>query len=1067
MKISLRPVLGAILVMLAASVTGFGQSTTGTVAGSVSDTTGALIPGATVTLTEVATHDRRTTTTGSGGDYLFPSVPPGDYVLEAVANGFKAQRRTGLKLEVNQNARLDLTLQVGDTSEVVQVNADAPMVDTRSVQLGGTVDTQRVQDLPLNGRNVYDLTVLMPGVVNVSTSLTGNNDANNMNVNGNRARNNNFFLDGAANNSLFRNGGNQAPNPDAVMEFHLITSNFDAEYGRLPGSVMNVVTRSGTNEFHGTLFDFLRNDVVNARNFFQSSVTPLHWNQFGGTVGGPIRRDKTFFFASYQGFRVRTSNYLNSVLLPSAAQRIGDFSALPSSRWPTDPVTKQVFPGGIIPADRLDPVAQKLLNTFVPLPNNPDGTYSTSAAAPVNDDQGMARVDHQLTAMNRLSATLFFDRATTVQPFASTTQVPNYGNGTTQYSQNNIVVSDSWSLSPVLLNEARVSSSLNRYGNMSLIKTSWSDLGSQVVLGAGPPRPPQIFITGYFQAGTFGDNTQPQRTQMVADTLSWMKGSHSLRMGGLFQWNQFQETGNWLGAGQVRFTGSFTKNAFADFLLGDANSFRQNNGLNRDFRSINAGLFIQDNWKVTRRLSLNLGVRWEVDPPYTSANDALATFAFGVQSQRFPTAPRGLLFPGDPGIPTGIAPTSLKNFAPRVGFAYDVFGNGRTAVRGGYGIYYATGMANLTSNLQNQPFIVDITLNATTSLVNPWGSVGATTPYPYTLSTTNPVFTTPITANYLGEGFGTPYVQQYNFTVQQQIAGSMSLQVAYVGNSSHKLFLQRDANAPIYSPSATTANLNNRRPYMPGLYGGIYELETGSNANYNSLQVTFNRRFARGFSLLANYTWSKSIDYLSDDPTSVSVVPFVDSNNLALDRAVSSFNTPHVVSFSWVWQAPAFAHLGWAGRNLFGGWKLDGLMTARSGQPLNILSGVDANVDGVATDRPNLVADPSLSGDRSRADVIAKYFNTAAFAQVAPGQLFGNLGRNAIYGPAAVNWNVSAFKDIRVTERTRVEFRTDFFNIFNQVNLGNPNTTLTSAAFGRITSAGPPRILQFGLKFLF
>ncbi len=341
----------------------------------------------------------------------------------------------------------------------------------------------------------------MPGVVNVSTSLTGNNDANNMNVNGNRVRDNNFFLDGAANNALFRNGGNQAPNPDAVEEFHLITSNFDAEYGRLPGSVMNVVTRSGTNAFHGTAFDFLRNDAVNARNFFQSSVTPLHWNQFGGTLGGPIRRDKTFFFASYQGFRESTSNYLNSVVLPSAAQRNGDFSALPSSKWPIDPLTKQAFPGGVIPASRLDPVAQNLLNTLVPLPNNPDGTYSASAPAPVTDDQGMLRIDHQLTDANRLSGTLFLDRSNTVQPFASATQIPNYAISTTTYSQNNIVMSDNWSFSPTLLNEARAGYTLNNYANNSLMHTSWSDLGSQLVLGALPPRPPQIFITGYFQGG--------------------------------------------------------------------------------------------------------------------------------------------------------------------------------------------------------------------------------------------------------------------------------------------------------------------------------------------------------------------------------------------------------------------------------------------------------------------------------------------------------------------------------------------------------------------------------------
>ncbi|HZQ55201.1 MAG TPA: TonB-dependent receptor [Bryobacteraceae bacterium] len=1044
-----------------------GQTTTGSVSGSVSDSSGARIASATVRLINVATNEARTAVSSASGDYVFPSVPAGNYIVEAESSGFRTERRAGIRLDVNQNARVDFTLQIGQATQVVQVTSDAPLVDTRDVQLGGTVDTQRVQDLPLNGRNVYDLTTLMPGVVNVNTSLTGNNDANNMNVNGNRVRANNFFLDGAANNALFRNGGNQAPNPDAVFEFHLITSNFDAEYGRLPGSVMNVVTRSGSNAFHGTLFDFLRNDVVNARNFFQSTVTPLHWNQFGGTLGGPIKRDKTFFFVSYQGFRESTSNYVNSIVVPSAAQRTGDFSALAASKRPNDPITGKPFPNGVIPRTRLDPVAQNLLNTFVPLPNNPDGTYTGSAPAPTNDDQGILRVDHQFTASNRLSGTLFLDRSSLLTPFASATQIPNYANSATTYSQNNIVIADTWSVLPTVLNEARASYTLNRYANTSLIHTSWSDLGSQVVLGAQPARPPQIFLTGYFQAGTYGDDTMPQRTEMLSDTVSWIHGGHSIKAGGLYQWNQFVETGNWLGAGQIRFTGSFTKNAFADFLLGDANSFRQNNGLNRNFRSINTGLFIQDDWKVTRRLTLNLGLRWEVDPPYTSRNDALGTFEFGVQSQRFKTAPLGLLFPGDPGIPRGVAPTIWTDFAPRLGLAYDVFGNGRTAIRAGYGIYYATGMANLTSNLQNQPFIVDVTLNATTSLVNPWASVKAVSPYPYTLNPASPVFTYPLTANYLGEGFSSPYVEQYSFAVQQQIGGTMDLQVAYVGNSSRKLFLQRDANTPVYRANATTANLNSRRPYLPSIFGGIYETETAANANYNSLQVTLTRRFARGFSLLANYTYSKSIDTLSDDPTSISAVSFVSSNNFALDRAVSNFNTPHVFSLSWVWQAPPVHNMGWMGRAVLSGWKLDGLMTAHSGQPLNILSGVDANVDGVTTDRPDLIGDASLNSGRSRAAVISQYFNTAAFAQVPSGRLYGTLGRNALYGPAAVNWNVSAFKDIPLLERAHLEFRTDFFNIFNQVNLGNPNLTVTSSSFGRITSAAAPRILQFGLKLLF
>jgi TonB-dependent receptor-like protein len=574
-------------------------------------------------------------------------------------------------------------------------------------------------------------------------------------------------------------------------------------------------------------------------------------------------------------------------------------------------------------------------------------------------------------------------------------------------------------------------------------------------------------VTGYWQGGTYGDDTQPQRTFGGSDMATWIRGAHTIKAGASFFWNHFQETGNWLGAGQLTFTGAYSKNGEADFELGQAATFRQNSGLNRDFTGSNTGLFVQDDWKVLQRLTLNLGLRWELNQPYTSAGGALATFQAGRQSQRFPTAPLGMLFPGDPNVPDGIAPTALTNFAPRVGFAWDVFGDGRTAVRAGYGIFYAAGMVNLTSNLQSQPFIADITIFGTTNLADPWAASGGS-PFPYTLSASNPAFVRPVTANYLGENFGTPYVQQYNFTVQQQIGHTMSLQVGYVGNASRKLYAQRDANTPLYIPgSSTSSNVNSRRQYLPGTFGAIYELESGANASYNSLQTTFTRRLARGFSLLANYTWSRSIDILSDDPTSISAVGFVNSNNLALDRAVSSFHVPHVFSASWVWEAPRVTRWGWLGREVLSGWQLDGIMTARAGQPLNVTSGSDTNFDGNTNDRPNLVGNPVLSGDRPRSQLIAQYFNTAAFATVSAGQLYGNAGRNILQGPAAVNWDISAFKIFPVTEHQAVQFRADIFNVFNQVNFSNPNTTFSSGNFGKITAAASPRVFQFALKYVF
>jgi hypothetical protein len=375
-------------------------------------------------------------------------------------------------------------------------------------------------------------------------------------------------------------------------------------------------------------------------------------------------------------------------------------------------------------------------------------------------------------------------------------------------------------------------------------------------------------------------------------------------------------------------------------------------------------------------------------------------------------------------------------------------------------------MVNLVSDLQNQPFIVDITLNGTQNLVDPWASYGGS-PYPYTLSAKNPIFVTPITQNYIGENSGTPYVQQYNFTVQQQIGRTMSLQVGYVGNTSRKLYIQRDANSPIFGPTATTTNINARRPYLPNTFGGTYELETAANANYNSLQVSFTRRFDHNFSVMANYVWSKAIDVSDDQATSPSAITLSDSNSFSRDRALAGFNYPQVFKMSWIYQSPSVRWMGWVGKELLGGWQLNGITTARSGNSLNVLSGTDTNFDGVATDRPNLVGDTSISGSRSRGQEIAQFFNTAAFGKVPAGVPFGNLGRNVLFGPNAVTWNAAAMKDFRIWEDKRLQFRTDFFNLFNQVNLGNPNLTLTNANFGKITSAAAPRMLQFGLKLYF
>jgi hypothetical protein len=1055
--------LFVILLALAGRV--FGQAVTGTIFGSVSDPTGAGVTAVTVRAINTGTSETHSTPADAQGAYLFPTLPPGQYRVEVEASGFKKVIREGISLGVNQNARVDLRLEVGSLNQEIRVNSDAPLVDTREVQVGGTVDQARVESLPLNGRNVYNLVTVLPGVARATTQTVADNSGNFVEANGSRTRQSNFLLDGGFNNSLYRNGGNQAPNPDAVGEFRVLTSNFDAEFGRLSGAVINVVTKSGTNQFHGSMFEFLRNNDLNARNFFQPSVTPLHQNQFGATTGGPIIHDKTFFFASYQGLRIRTASFVNGGLTPTAPVRTGDFSSFPVSQQPVDPTTKAPFPGAQIPRSLLDPVAQNILE-LVPLPNAPGGYFQGSAASWNNEDQGFIKVDHQINAAHKISGSLFLVRNSGLDPFNSSTQIPGYAIVDSAYDQRNVVANEDWIVTSALLNTARFSYSLNSYATVSQTHTSWSDFGSAVTLGALPARPPQIFVNGFWQMGTFGDDHMNQTSWGLSDTLTWMRSGHSIRAGGGYTHHAFVETGNWLGAGQIRFSGSSSKNALADFLLGRANTFRQNNGQNRDFFSGDMSGFFQDDWKISRKVTLNLGLRYEVDAPLVSTTDQLQTFRFRVQSKLFPTAPLGLVYPGDPGIPRAAIPTVWNNFAPRLGIAFDPSGSGKTGIRAGWGLFYAATLANITSNLQGQPFLVDVTANVTPNLNMPWANVPGGSPFPYTLSRSNPLFSLPLTASYVGENLGMPYVMQYNFTVQQQLTPQWSLQVGYVGNGSRKLYLQRDANTPIYAPGqSTAANVNNRRPYLPGTFAEIAETETAANACYHSLQVSLTRRFSHGFTLMANYTWSKSMDIASDDQLNPTAVSFSDSNRLSLDRAPSDFDTPQRFVLSYLWEIPRVRRWGLLGKEALSGWQINGITSLQTGSPFNVTSNIDSNFDGNSTDRPDLVGNPRLDRGRSRSQLVAQYFNTAAF-KAATG-LDGTAGRNLIYGPPTVNWDLSAFKHFAITEQKKFEFRAELFNLFNEVNFGAPNATLTSPSFGRILSAQAPRIVQFGLKFLF
>jgi hypothetical protein len=1062
----MRRLLGVLLLLGLLSLPASGQGVTGTILGTVLDDSGASIPGAAVAVTNTRTGEARQVTTDAAGNYIVTALNVGLYRVEIKREGFKSFVTEGLTLEVNQNIRIDARLTVGAVAESVEVKADSAQVDTYQTQVGAIVDTNRVNDLPLNGRNVYDLAITLPGVASTRFNTVSDSGGNYMNVNGNRSRSSTFMLDGGFNNDMWRNSGSSSPTPDAVQEFRLITSNFNAEFGRSPGAVFNVVLKSGTNEIHGSVWEFLRNDKLNARNFFQPTVAPLRQNQYGFSLGGPAIRNKTFLFGSFQGLRIRSQAFINSATTPTAAERRGDFSAAPAAQLPNDPTTGRPFPGAQIPANRMDPVAKTIIDRYVPLPNRPDGRLEATGSSKDNEDQYLIKADHLFNSKHKLYGSLFWIKGSSFQPFPSSTQVPNYADNTTEYKQRNIIANEDWIINPTTFNQVQFSYSQRDTPIVDLYEHSWADYGSKAVLGANPPRPPQLFINGRCQMGTFGANGQLQSSYGFSDNLTMTRGRHTMKAGFWFLRGVFDEIGNWLGAGQVRFTGNFTRNTLADFMLGQAASFRQNNGLNRTFRSNSYHGYFQDDWRIHPRITLNLGLRYEMNSPMYSTIDELATFRFNQQSTAIPSAPRGQVFYGDEGIPRGMMKEDRNNFAPRFGIAYDPTGRGKTAIRAGYGFFYAVGFANVTSNLQGQPFLIDVTVFGTPNLIDPWSTTPGGTPFPYTLDKKNPKFSLPLTANYFDENAVSPYVQHYSLAIEQQVTSTLTVQAAYVGNTSRKLWFQRDANVPVYGPGATAGNVNQRRPYLPASFAQIAHVLSGSNANYNSLQVSFRQRVVRGFSINGAYTWSKSMDEISDDIFNATAVSLVDSNNRRREYAPSGFNPAQTFVLSYLYDVPAVNRWGWFGKQVVSGWQLSGITRFDTGTPMTFTAGSDRNLDGNANDRADLVGNPVISGERSRDEWLLRYFNTAAFALPALGTA-GTSGRSIMVGPGGQTWNLSVFKNFVPWERHKLQFRTEMFGAFNHPNFNNPNTAWNSPNFGRILGAGGARVVQFGLKYLF
>ncbi|MFB3827197.1 MAG: carboxypeptidase regulatory-like domain-containing protein [Bryobacteraceae bacterium] len=1032
----------------------------GTIHGNVSDPTGLPVAGATVTSTMVERGSIRTTSTGPDGAYVLPVLPVGSYSIKIETPGFKIFTQDGVQLTSNENVRVDARLEVGSVSESVSVTAEAPLVDSRSSVVGTLIDTRRITELPINGRNVIALAALLPGASQVSSpqTFTGDRSGPTVSMSGSRGNQNLFLFDGAHFNAVFRNTGLNYPPPDALAEVKVLTNSYSAEYGRNAGSIFNVVTRSGTNDFHGSAWEFLRNQALNARSFFAPSRKPqLIQNQFGATAGGPIRKDKLFIFGSYEALRIRPEALSAAAFPPTEAERGGDFSATRTAV--RDPNTGQAFPGNRIPSTRFDPVAVKLLAPgMIPLPNRSDGQLVETTPAPSNNNTFLVRLDYNWRK-HVIDARYNYNLAT---ERSSSGNIPSYLPLDTRATVQSVTLGDTVAIRPDVLNQLRVSFNRVKSTVVNLNPVHLSNLGANFPV-LGPLIPPAITVSGRVTlgSGSGADSYNVNESWQLSETVNWTRDRHAIKTGFEMLKLRYLNRSSFHTMGTFTFSGQATGNAAADFLLGKAESLTvaspllEQSGLQN-----NTYYFVQDDWRVHRRFTLNLGLRYELPMPWVHPQNYWGTFRAGVQSRVIPTAPLGMLFAGDDGVPRGMIPTDKNNFSPRFGFAWDPFGSGRTSLRGAYGVFYETINADIIQNT-SQPFRYQFNISAPYSLSDPLRGQAA---IPLVVNTRNPFFVGVQTVNFPDGNVRTPYVQHFNLTLQHEVVRDLAVQVGYVGKLGHKLIMSVAANPALYGPGATLANLDRRRIIQP--YGDMVRLGSQANSRYNALQVEVNKRYSRGFTLKGAYTFSRSIDMHSGTSIGAGTPNVFD---LSTQLGLSDFHAKHIASFSWIWDLPKLATAVAPARAVLGGWQLNGLVSARSGLPVNVVSGRDVALSGTSNQRPDVVGNPRLPGDRDKGDKILRWFDRNAFAFPAAG-MYGNAGRNALIGPSSFTTNLGLFKNFRLPkpEGLTLQFRSEFFSVFNNPTLGSPNAQLTAGdRMGRITSAGGARVIQFALKVLF
>ncbi|MDR3578204.1 MAG: carboxypeptidase regulatory-like domain-containing protein [Anaerolineaceae bacterium] len=1056
--------------------------------GTVQDPTGAAVAGATIKATKVDTGTSQATISGTDGSFVIPGLQVGAYTLETTAAGFSTYVQSGITLQVGQNIQLDVKLTVGSVTQQVQVDADAAMVETQDTSISEVVDQRRMVDLPLNGRQATDLIALSGGAAtppNGSSRMISSHDYVNsaaVSVSGGQINGNNYLLDGGDNNDSHSNVNMPFPFPDALQEFSVQTNGISARYGLHPGSVVNVVTKSGTNDFHGTLFEFLRNGDFNARNYFSLTQDNLHRNQYGGTVGGPLRKNKIFVFGGYQETRIRQQPASNIAFVATQAALNGDFSTLESAACQTsgkpkqliNPATGQKYANNYISPGTFTAPSLALIK-LMPVSADPCGRLVYSISNPSNEYQYVSRADWTQSTRNNVFARYFIlDYA---NPAVYTDNILTLSRASVLTRSQSIVLGDQFTLTPTLINSLHFT-----YTRLAVHRSDPANMPSPVSLGVNMfnlvPNFIYVNVSNYF---TVGGNSNSQakfiRNQYQwADDMDWIKGKQHFSFGAENIVGQMYQDNIYNANGYFNFNGGATNDSLADYLTGNVYTLTDTNAQISNSYEKYISLYFEDGVQLTKTLNVHAGVRWEPSLPETQQYNEgdhfdLPSFTAGTTSTVFTNAPPGIFFYGDKGIPKAFANGSYDDFAPRVGLAWDPSGKGQESIRASYGMFFdqpesftdtAFGVA--------PPWGNGVTLTSPAGgFANPFQGYPGGNPFPSPFPPTKTAtFNTAGTYINLPLSLHHPYMQQWDLSLQRQVGNAWIFTASYIGNKATHLRSGVEENPAVYIPgNSTTKNTQARRtfsqinPTAGAYYSTMTFMDDGVNTNYNAARLSAQHRFDHGYTLLVVYTYSHCLQDTETMGNKLQGNQRANPYSRNFDYGPCDYDLRHNLVGSFVYQGYKFNDNK---LNLVaGGWTPAFLVSYYNGFPFNALTGTDASLSGVGQDRPNAVAgaDPYVRNTKS-----LLWINPGAFTANGPGT-FGTTHMNSLLGPHYIDADVNVTKIFKTYREQNLQMRFEFFNIFNHTNFQAPVNSFSSSTFGQIQAANPPRIIQLAAKYTF